>query len=166
MIGSLAEDEAEGVVELDEEDVDDDEGSTPAEAGTERFEDIGQRAQTAGHQSEGEPYETDAEGDNGHQGAAEGRWEERARGGKQDGMWHEREQTDDAYIYYKEREADTTGDLIPISSAPFAGNSHPQTTTRDKKQDQPHEPRRGYRVIELADEPADALGGEQGAHTL
>ena len=67
----LAEDEADGFEELDGEEVDDDEGCAAGDAVAEGVEDVGQTAQTARYEAEGDGDETHTEGDDRHKTATE-----------------------------------------------------------------------------------------------
>ena len=77
----LAEDEADGFEKLDGEEVDDDEGCAAGDAVAEGIEDVGQTAQTAGYEAEGDGDEAYAKGNDRHQATTEGRREEMACGG-------------------------------------------------------------------------------------
>ena len=109
-----AEDEAEGLEELDGKEIDDDEGCAVGDARAEGVEDIAQTAQTARHESEGDGDEAHSEGDDRHEAAAEGRREEMARGGKEDGMRRQREQGQDDEVDDQEDERDAEGETIAV----------------------------------------------------
>ena len=77
----LAEDEADGLEELDGEEVDNDKGGTMGNTHTEGIEDVGQTAQTTRYKAEGDGDEAYAKGNDRHQATTEGRREEMACGG-------------------------------------------------------------------------------------
>ena len=109
-----AEDEAEGLEKLDGEEIDDDEGSAAGDARAEGVEDVAQTAQTARHESEGDGDEAHSEGDDRHEAATEGRREEMARGGEQDGVGRQREQGQDDKVDDQEDERDAEGETIAV----------------------------------------------------
>ena len=108
----LAEDEADGFEELDGEEVDDNEGCAAGDAVAEGVEDVGQAAQTARYKAEGDGDEAGAKGNDRHEATAEGRREEVARGGKEDGVGRQREQGQDDEVDDKEDEGDAEGKAI------------------------------------------------------
>ena len=108
----LAEDEADGFEELDGEKVDDDERCAAGDAVAEGVEDVGQTAQTARYEAEGDGDKAHAKGDDRHKAAAEGRREEVARGGEEDGVGRQREQGQDDKVDDEENEGDAEGEAI------------------------------------------------------
>ena len=108
----LAEDETDGFEKLDGEEVDDDEGCAAGDAVAEGIEDVGQTAQTAGYEAESDGDEAHAKGDDRHEAAAEGRREEVARGGEEDGVGRQREQGQDDEVDDEEDEGDAEGKAI------------------------------------------------------
>ncbi len=108
----LAEDETEGLEELDGEEIDDDKGGAAGDARAEGIEDVGQTAQTARYKAEGDGNEADAKGDDRHEATAEGRREKVARGGEEDGVRRQRKQGQDAEVDDEENEGDTEGETI------------------------------------------------------
>ena len=110
-----AEDEAEGLEELDGKEIDDDEGSAAGDARAEGVEDVSQAAQTARYKAEGDGDEAGAKGNDRHEATAEGRREEVARGGEKDGVGRQREQGQDDEVDDEENEGDAEGKTVTIS---------------------------------------------------
>ena len=108
----LAEDETDGFEKLDGEEVDDDEGCTAGDAIAEGVKDVGQTAQTAGYEAEGNGDKAHTKGDDRHEAAAEGRREEMARGGEKDGVGRQREQGQDDKVDDEENEGYAEGETI------------------------------------------------------
>ena len=108
----LAEDETDGFEKLDGEEVDDDEGCAAGDTVAESVEDVGQAAQTARYKAKGNGDEAHAKGDDRHEAAAEGRREEMARGGEEDGVRRQRKQGQDAEVDDEEDEGDAEGKAI------------------------------------------------------
>ena len=97
---------------MDGEEVDDDEGCTAGDAIAEGVEDVGQAAQTARYKAESDGDEAHAKGDDRHEATAEGRREEVARGGEEDGVGRQREQGQDDEVDDEEDDRDTKGEAI------------------------------------------------------
>ena len=108
----LAEDEADGFEELDGEEVDDNEGCAAGDAVAEGVEDVGQTAQAARYKAESDGDKAHTKGDDRHKAAAEGRREEMARGGEEDGVRRQRKQGQDAEVDDEEDEGDAEGKAI------------------------------------------------------
>lgn len=87
-----SEDEAEGLVKLDQQEIENDEWGALGDAVTEGGEGVVKATQTARDEAEGNGNEAESEGDDGHQTATECRGKKGACGREEDGMGHEREQ--------------------------------------------------------------------------
>ena len=107
-----AEDETEGLEELDGEEIDDDKGGAAGDARAEGVEDVGQTAQTARYKADGDGDEAHAKGDDRLEATTEGRREEVARGGEEDGVGRQREQSQDDEVDDQEDEGDTESETV------------------------------------------------------
>lgn len=83
-------------------------GNTRAEG----IEDVGQTAQTARYKAEGDGDEAYAKGNDRHQATTEGRREEMACGGQEDGVGRKREKGKDDEINDQEDEGDAEGETV------------------------------------------------------
>ena len=108
----LAEYETDRLEELDGKEVDDDEGGAVGDARAEGVEDVSQAAQTARYKAEGDGDEAHAKGDDRQEATAEGRREEVARGGEEDGVGRQREQGQDDEVDDEEDEGDAESKTI------------------------------------------------------
>ena len=118
VICPLSEDEADGFPELDEEDEDDEQRGALGNAERGDLEDVRERADMACHHGERHREQDDAKGYDGYQTATEGRGEELARGGKQDGVGHQRQQGNDGHVDDQEDDSHAQGDPFTVGNGP------------------------------------------------